>query len=364
MLALFHFLIFWLRRVALRLRKNVSLSITILFYIFTHCASDEEHPAIVIETLEVSHVEKLTYNFVGIIDGMPGMIDDHGFCWDIKENPDINSSKVNIGSKNEPGQFHAEVSELQPTTTYYVRAFAFKGNDLIYGNIISFETTWDPEFSVKDIDGNIYKTVRVGAQMWMAENLRTTRYADEEVIRHVKTQQDWWDLSDDSKAYCYYNNDLNLGYQYGALYSWPAASRHSEGNNANPSGIQGVCPTGWHLPSDSEWMQLEQALGMKQSELEIEGWRGEEIGNLLKQDGTQFWEEPNSNASNSSEFEAVPGGYRHGSGEFLDIGKTARFWTSTSDNNAWFRQLDHDHSEVFRGYSGVFRGHSVRCVKD
>ena len=110
-------------------------------------------------------------------------------------------------------------------------------------------------------------------------------------------------------------------------------------------------------------MQLEMQLGISDSEVALDEWRGQDIGNMLKQEGTQLWEEPNSNANNSSGFDAIPSGYRHGSGEFLDLGKTSRYWTSTASNNARYRRLDYDNSGLYRGYSGVFRGYSVRCVK-
>ena len=131
-----------------------------------------------------------------------------------------------------------------------------------------------------------------------------------------------------------------------------------------PSGIQGVCPDGWHLPSDTEWKELEITLGMTPEEADRDEWRGDGIGDKMKSDGTPWWECLGSEANNSSGFEAIPGGYRHGSAEFLDLGTTARFWSTTSTAYALFRELDCDNSAIYRSSAGKYRGHSVRCVKD
>ena len=96
----------------------------------------------------------------------------------------------------------------------------------------------DPELIVIDVDGNVYNAVKIGEQIWMAKNLQVTRYANKEPISLVRDQKDWFDLSDDSKAYYYYNNNQNLGYIYGALYSWPAAVNKQNGDNTNSSNIQ------------------------------------------------------------------------------------------------------------------------------
>lgn len=104
---------------------------------------------------------------------------------------------------------------------------------------------------------------------------------------------------------------------------------------------------------------------MNPDEADLVGWRGELVGGKMKREGIQFWESPNAGANNESGFDALPGGYRHGSAEFLELGTTARFWTS-SKNNAfgWYRRLDYDTSAINRFSDGLYRGHSVRCVKD
>ncbi len=119
--------------------------------------------------------------------------------------------------------------------------------------------------TVADYDGNTYKTIKIGKQWWMAENLKVTHYDDGTAISLVTSDTAWASLGNNStdKAYCYHSNNENGEKDtYGALYTWAAAMNGAGSSSANPSGTQGVCPTGWHLPSDKEWKQLEMYLGM------------------------------------------------------------------------------------------------------
>lgn len=310
-------------------------------------------------------MEDLTYRFIGNISNLGNeQIMEHGFCWSVSENPDLNGPSSRQGPCQSEGEFHFIVTGFSPSTTYYVRAYATLDVTTIYGDELSFTSGWDPEYTVKDVDGNLYKTVQIGEQIWMAENLAVTRYSDNVPIPNVKDNLTWFNFSEESKAYCYYDNLRSNGYWYGALYTWAAAVRNTVGSDSVPSGIQGVCPEGWHLPSDKEWKQLEMQLGMIPEESDMEGWRGSGIGDKMKRAGTQFWKESGSEANNISGFDALPGGYRHGSAEFLDLGITARFWSSTSYGYAWYRQLDYDTSSIYRSSAGAYRGYSVRCVKD
>ena len=120
------------------------------------------------------------------------------------------------------------------------------------------------EPTLVDYDGNFYQTVQIGNQVWMTENLKVTHYADGTTIPLVTDNTAWGNLDDNNtdKAYCYYNNDANgEGDIYGTLYTWAAAMNGASSSSANPSGVQGVCPTGWHLPSNAEWTELTDYLG-------------------------------------------------------------------------------------------------------
>ena len=223
-----------------------------------------------------------------------------------------------------------------------------------------------PEDRVRDINGNIYRTVKIGEQTWMAENLKVTRYPDGTPIPHVRDHHEWFELNRESEGYCTYENVYANGNTFGALYTWKTATWRMDSSDLVPSGVQGVCPDGWHLPSDGEWKQLERYLGMSKEEVEMENWRGTVEGGLLKKPGTGYWRSPNSGATGESGFNALPGGYRHGSGEFIGLGETARFWSASKQcySYGWFRSFDFDKASVNRDFEGVYRGHSVRCIKD
>ncbi len=343
----------------------MKLLLTILFISTMACQPVEIETFMVIRTEKVQYMEDLSYRFHGNLTGLgEHEISEHGFCWSESVNPDIYGPLSKLGPCTSSGDFTCKVNGLSASTTYYVRAYVVVNHVPQYGDEISFTTRWDPENTVKDVDGNLYETVQIGDQTWMAQNLKVTRYSDGVSIPHIKDKYVWFDFSEQSKAYCYYDNLQTNGYWYGSLYTWAAAIRGTESSDIIPSGIQGVCPVGWHLPSDGEWKQLEIFLGMTPEDADKNEWRGDEIGDKMKRDGIQWWGCPDSEANNSSGFDALPGGYRHGSAEFLDLGTTARFWSSTSTGYAWFRELDCDNSAIYRSSSGKYRGHSVRCVKD
>jgi uncharacterized protein (TIGR02145 family) len=210
--------------------------------------------------------------------------------------------------------------------------------------------------TVSDIDGNVYQMVKIGDQWWMAENLRTTRYADGMLI---------------SGVYAYEDEDSNAQ-NYGGLYTWNAVMNGNESNNSNPSGVQGVCPTGWHVPSDAEWQQLEMYLGMTEEEADDIGWREHDIAGKLKSTRTEpiphpRWNEPNIEATNESGFSALPGGYKDKENDFHLIWRYGYWWTSTesfTEFRAWYRGLDYNFTGVLRYRTDKQVGLSVRCVKD
>ena len=329
------------------------------------CQRFETENELVVTTDDIIYDEEGIYIFYGTIVSIgEDEITQHGFCWSGSENPTIDSTASQLGSSESAGSFIDTVADLCPGTSYHVRAYAISNSVPEYGKEKSFTTSSSSLHTIKDIDGNVYNTVQIGDQTWMAENLKVTRYADESQIPKVEDQQTWYDFGLDDQAYCWYDNILTHGYIYGALYTWPAAMYGSEGSDKNPSGVQGVCPDGWHLPSDSEWKQLEMFLGMSQEEADEEDWRGTTVGGKMKQEGTQHWGSPNTGATNESGFNAVPSGFRHGPGEFMSMGISARFWSASENGYGWMRGLDNNTSGVNRSYSGYYRGYSVRCVKD
>ena len=188
----------------------------------------------------------------------------------------------------------------------------------------------------------------------MAENLKVTHYRDGDPIPNVIDNTEWFNLT--TGAYCNYNNDAGYVSTYGRLYNWYAVD---DSHN--------IAPEGWHVPSDEERKQLEMYLGMSQSEADYTGWRGTDEGGKIKESGTTHWNSPNIGATNESGFTALPGGHREYIGDYSHIGTNAFFWSSTefSTNNAWYRYLDYNYSEVYRGHSYLKRyGFSVRCIKN
>jgi uncharacterized protein (TIGR02145 family) len=132
------------------------------------------------------------------------------------------------------------------------------------------------------------------------------------------------------------------------------------------AGTKGICPYGWHLPTDTEWKTLEIELGMSSSDAHNSGWRGTDEGGKLKETGTTHWSSPNTGATNSSGFTALPGGYRNSGSAFINLTYLAYFWSSSEHEigEAWYRRLINTNAQVFRDNDDMLSGYSVRCVKD
>jgi uncharacterized protein (TIGR02145 family) len=209
-----------------------------------------------------------------------------------------------------------------------------------------------PGGTVTDIDGNVYQTIKIGDQVWMAENLKVTRYRNGDPIPHVTDNSTWG--SDSVGAWCNYNNDTNNVSTYGRLYNWYAVAD-----------TRNIAPEGWRVPTDEDWKQLETYLGMSQAQTDASSWRGTDEGGRLK-DTTTLWSSPNAGATNETGFTALPGGYRFRGGGFYGISYGAGFWSATeeSSGNAWTRYLGNDFSQVSRNSLDKYYGYSVRCVRD
>lgn len=198
---------------------------------------------------------------------------------------------------------------------------------------------------ISDIDGNLYGTVQIGDQLWMAEDLKTTHFSDGSPIPLVENYDEWTDLT--LPAYSWYNNDTVNAADFGILYNWYVVETDK------------LCPEGWHVPSDEEWIALEATLG------------GAEIaGGAMKEEGTTFWKTPNTEASNESGFAARPGGYRSYNGTF-NLMRTSGYWWTTSQKS-WYgssprvlhRYLRYDDRALSRHIAEKSNGFSVRCVKN
>ena len=196
--------------------------------------------------------------------------------------------------------------------------------------------------SLTDIDGNLYLTVRIGSQWWMAENLKVTRYRDGKTIPKVVEDLKW--SSQVTGAWCeHYNSDYEVAV-YGRLYNWFSVN--------NPHIL---APAGWHVPSDTEWQQLAEYLG------------GSRIaGAKMKEDALAVWDFTDSLATNASGFSARPSGYRRAEDGEFEQSVNAWYWSSSryGDGYAWARRLERFLYGLYRSYNMAQSGFSVRCVKD
>jgi uncharacterized protein (TIGR02145 family) len=198
---------------------------------------------------------------------------------------------------------------------------------------------------VTDIDGNVYKTVIIGNQVWMAEDLRTTRYRNGDAIGTTNPATLNIRSENSPKYQWAYEGDESRAATYGRLYTWFAVTDR-----------RNLAPTGWHVPTDAEWTTLANFLG---GNLAAQG--------KLKEAGTTHWHSPNLDATNESGFTALPGGNRWDYGRFLGLGDFTHWWTATEHDaeRAWRRILVKDApADNFRGYADKKLGWLVRCVKD
>jgi uncharacterized protein (TIGR02145 family) len=219
---------------------------------------------------------------------------------------------------------------------------------------------------VSDFDGHVYGTVKIGEQLWLKENIKSTHYLNGTPIAEGSNAGNL-DYDTLSKFHFSYENQESNISAYGRLYTWSAVMGGALSSNSIPSGVQGICPRGWHVPSDAEWMELELFLGMDPEEVLDNKIRGDKEGGMLKEKGTTHWMSPNGDASDLYGFAAVPGGERFWSGVFRDKTRRGCYWTSTKvqHNAAWQRLFYHSHGKISRSdFSRISVGASVRCIKD
>jgi len=238
---------------------------------------------------------------------------------------------------------------------------------LLFFSITLVQLTAQQFYMITDTrDGQEYRIVKIGNQWWMAENLKASVYCDGTAIPLIKEDTEWETLIESDIAYCYYGNKIKNKDVYGLLYTWAAAMGGAESSSSNPSGVQGICPEGWHLPSDDEWKQLELYLGISIYQIDSTGYRGTVEGGSMKDTGTVYWTSPNTGATNLSGFKALPGGSRYFTGSYLSMGYYPAYWSSTEYESyyAWSRLLFYNSSKVYRGTYYKHYGFSVRCVKD
>ncbi len=246
----------------------------------------------------------------------------------------------------------------QNDTMYIMKAGVVVGQYNVHieiDSIVFYRPVADPTSGsfTDDRDGNVYNWVKIGNQVWMSENLKYLPSVTIPNTGSITTPHFY--------VYDYSGNDVvaaqaTTNYTtYGVLYKWAVAMNGAESSATNPSGVQGICPTGWHMPSNVEWTELTDFLG------------GANVaGGKLKESGTDHWNSPNNGATNEVGFTALPGGYRFVDGTFKFIGSEGYWWTSTQVNSssAFNRLIQYDNSTAWNIAFGKEIGFSVRCVRD
>jgi uncharacterized protein (TIGR02145 family) len=315
-----------------------SLIVIIFCFSAIYCSSCDKVSLPDVRTLSWEMLTLDTVELTGEVTENGGLpITKRGFCWATIPNPTL----IDHSSENQtgPGVFTEKVGGLTCGQVYYFRSYASNADGFEYGNVLSFQIDLVPEKdTLKDSrDGKRYLTVKIGDQVWMAENLA--------FLPSVSLSS----MESDNAPFCYvydYEGEsveeakTSGNYRiHGALYNLPAALA--------------ACPPGWHLPSDDEWTALTNFLGSYP-------------GGKLKQTGTINWKYNSPGANNISGFTALGSGVRKYHVDFFYLHEYAYFWSSTPsvDNQAWYRRLNDVNDNVFRAEGYRRLGQSVRCVKD
>lgn len=321
----------------------------------------------VLPTVETHNVTEITrYSAIcgGNVTDNGGLdVTARGICWSTSQNPTLADNFKSGGAGT--GSFSCTMTNLTAMTTYYVRAYATNSLGTEYGAQMSFTTAnfdglpCEGATTVHDYDGNTYNTVRIGDQCWMKENLRTTRYANGASITLGSTFSN-------TVAYRYYpaNNSSNLS-TYGYLYNWPAVMNGASSTYAIPSGVQGICPTGWHVPSSGEFQLLISYLSGQSQYI-----CGDDDNNATAKSlaANTTWRsstnacavgnDPDSN--NATGFGAKAAGESSGQSYNYDH-EQAFFWSATNSN---LMRIGYDYIQVTLISRAIHYGYSVRCVRD
>lgn len=322
-----------------RLRISIEslLKTSVLLILLISCQDDDPMPP----ELSSSPVTNITYTTAvsgGNISSDGGSsISSRGVCWSINPNPTIADGKTTDGGG--AGSFTSNITGLTADTKYFLRSYATSSGGTSYGNEIEFTT---PPTSVTDIDGNVYQTVIIGTQVWLAENLKTTKYQNGDPIPDIPDDSEWASL--EIGAYAVHSNISANQTTYGNLYNCFAVI-----DNRN------IAPDGWHVPSQAEWTTLQEYLGGELT-----------AGGKLKEIGLSHWESPNDGATNETGFTALPGGYRDANGSFSNLGYMGVWWSRPTivASTAFSVFTYMDGPELHSEPNDRKLGFSVRCIMD
>ncbi len=343
--------------------------IGVFLFLLISCKKDEEKTSIKIPIISTNKVDIITQNkamVIGeIIDNGGEAVFATGVYWGTNQNPSFNEGIVQMVITDDI--FIIRIHDLEPNTTYYVQAYASNSKGKGLGEVLSFTTLE----ALSDVEGNTYPTVLIGSQEWMAENLRTTKYADGYDIEYPGDDNFAWSNNTDG-AYAWFANNITYKDFYGALYNWYAIDN-----------TRGLCPVGWHVPDYEEWIELHNYLLEEFEALLVDYERSNHsiydvLGNALKscrQIGSPLGSECNvvdhprwfpdhlNYGLDLFGFAALPGGGRHQSGGFrehLEIGYIGGWWSSIASIKIQRHWVGADNIISQNKASGW----SVRCVRN
>ena len=344
----------------LELHLLTLLIIGLVLLTLANCKKTEEVSPVIITTAEITDVTPLTARSGGEITSDGGyQVIARGVCWSTKKKPTTKDNYTSNGSGT--GSYESELTGLSIGPTYYIRAYATTEKGTAYGNEITYANLTGIVGSVDDIDGNTYKTIGIGSQVWMGENLRVTRYRSGYNLSQPGNNNYLW-TAITTGVFAWFDNDDSWKNVYGALYDWIAVSDTA-----------GICPEGWHVPGEEEWEQLLIYIGGEKNTagMLLKSCRqiDSPLGGECNTSEHPRWDSNNTHhGTDEYSFDALPGGFRLYDGFFPTfLGSNSQWWTSTessTENHSIARGLSYQSSALFSDKYDKKFGFSVRCVKD
>jgi uncharacterized protein (TIGR02145 family) len=350
------------------LKKRITSFSLIVFFviIIVSCKKEEDESKSYLPAITTTNVTSVLLKSAvcggNITSDGNSIITQRGVCYSTKANPTINDFITKDGDGT--GNFTSHISGLTSGTKYYVKAYAKNNTGANYGDAFTFTTA---DSIVTDIDKNTYKTIQIGNQIWMAENLRTTKYKNgasiHKIINSAKFSENTEWKYCTTPAYCWYSNDsVTYSKTYGALYNWYTVD------------TEYLCPAGWHVPTDDEWTKMEDYLIAEgynydgsttdykyaKALASTTSWNSSTVVGAIG--NTDF-----SAKRNITGFNALAGGFcQEGSGQYSYLGTTGYWWSSSKRfiDYSIYRSLSYDSYSVFMLYRTKQSGFSVRCVRN
>jgi len=341
------------------MKKTVLSVMTVILLVslfITGCKKEITPPVLTITSDSISNITQTSITCKSdITSDVATDIMMRGVCWSKNNTPTILDNLTNDG--NGTGSFESKITGLTENTTYYLRAYATTDFGTSYGNTLSFNTLKPFPVNrtiVTDIDNNIYHTIIIGNQVWLQENLKATKFRNGDLITNFTNMKNgpWAELMNTkTSAYCNYNNDPALGDVYGRLYNWGVIGDK-----------RGICPTGWHVPTQDEFTELFNFVG------------GNAVaGGKLKETGTTHWNSPNTGATNEYGFTLLPSGWREMNSEYMNMGIVTYLWASTEHTAGGFTEgaveaaaavFSNNYQSAGVTWVLKLEGLPIRCVMD